>query len=269
MDTPMSLDDALEKASNGNAEELEEVESVETESDDVQPAEVKQPEDKKEVSNDQTEGESFTKLDPNALPEEVKPFYKNLVADYTRKRQAETAEVKAVRAQNEELMSRIQQLEQGFNDTDQTEVSEPQGVLTEEDVERIFVQRQEAVWEKQAVLDLPNIDPRLDEHNPIEFDEDLDNKVRTVLDEALTAYEKENGTKLGFNYRQTASEAIQAYDKKLESLFKSYLKRQSNLIKEKSDTLRKSAPAVSTAKSIKNTGKVSLDQALRDASEGL
>ena len=31
--------------------------------------------------------DSFTKLDPNALPEEVQPYYKSMLADYTRKQQ--------------------------------------------------------------------------------------------------------------------------------------------------------------------------------------
>lgn len=265
----ISLDDAANSAF-GTTEE-QEAETVETETEEEQPEEVKQSDVETEEDTEEPKDESFTKLDPNTLPEEVKPYYKSLVADYTRKRQVETAEVKAVRAENEKLMSRIQELEQGFDDTNQAGATEPQvpRVLTEEDVDRIFVEKQESAWEKQAQLDFPTLDPRLDEHNPIEYDEDLDNKVREKLDQALGAYEQENGTKLGFNYRKVAAEVIEAHDKKLESLFKSYLKRQSTLIKEKADLHRKTAPTVTTAKSVKSTGKISLDQALEDASQGL
>lgn len=258
MDTPSALDTALNNAFDSTVGE-EEVKPTEPVAEVEQPEEVK-PE---EAKTEEVQEEGFTKVNPAELPEELKPIYKGLVADYTRKRQVETAEVKTVRAENEQLKAQLEELLQGREpEAEEHQDSRP---LTAEDVERIFIERQESAWEKQAQADIPTIDGRLDEHNPIEYDEDLFIKVITKLDEELTSYEAEKGTKLGFNYKQVAEEVIKNYDKKLESKFKSWSQKQTNLVREKADNFKKSAPATSTAKGVKATGKVSLDEAINTA----
>lgn len=53
-----------------------------------------------EVPNQEvgTETESFTSLDPNALPEELMPYYKSMQADYTRKTQTIAEQRRALEA---------------------------------------------------------------------------------------------------------------------------------------------------------------------------
>lgn len=51
-----------------------------------------------EVEQDQPAEESFTGLDPNSLPDAVRPFYKSMQADYTRKSQDVAEKAKAYEA---------------------------------------------------------------------------------------------------------------------------------------------------------------------------
>jgi hypothetical protein len=53
------------------------------------PSEVTPATNQPEAAEAQPEAESFTGLDPNSLPDEVKPFYRSMQADYTRKLQEE------------------------------------------------------------------------------------------------------------------------------------------------------------------------------------
>lgn len=53
------------------------------------------PEVEQEQPSQQSQEDSFTGLDPNSLPDEVRPFYKSMQADYTRKTQEIAEQAKA------------------------------------------------------------------------------------------------------------------------------------------------------------------------------
>lgn len=70
-----------------------------------------QPNVSSQTSSNQSQGETFTNLDPTKLPPEVQPFYKNMLADYTRK----TMEVAPLRKLAEETGMTVDQIREQLN----------------------------------------------------------------------------------------------------------------------------------------------------------
>lgn len=244
-------DNAFENVENSNPTEpvAEQVVS--------EPAKVQEVAEQPKEQEDQV----FTKLNPNELPEEVKPYYKSLLKDYTQKRQAESARVKELEKQMEQYKS---QLSKGtFEPSEQTPQESP-----EEYYRRIaketFIQEQESMWDTQAMNEYPKLDSRLDESNPIEFDEMLDTALRSYLTDKLEEHVNSNGTKLQFDYKSTAKEFINKWDSYVENLIKSHTAKQNKLIKEKEIQTKKVSPSTTSTPTVK-TGKVSLEDAISTA----
>lgn len=72
------------------------------------------PDDLTPRNEDGTFQERFSSVDPNSLPEEVKPIYKSLQADYTRKTQAAAEE----RRKSQETMAEVAELEERLGSTE-------------------------------------------------------------------------------------------------------------------------------------------------------
>lgn len=204
------------------------------------------------------EGETFTKLNPNELPEDLKPYYKSLLSDYTKKRQSESARVKQLEAELTRYKSTPSQPYQQQDPSVATEES------TEELVKRMVQEQQESFWDKQAIAEYPKIDPRLDEGNPVEYDRVMDDFVRSRLSNALDEYVSENGTKIGFDYKSAVKDTIGEWETYVDNSVKAYIAKQNKLVKEKEVATKKASPSTSSATSVKNT-RMSIDEALEAA----
>lgn len=243
MDTP-SIDNLVDEILDGG-EATDEVvepqtEQVETEQPPVQ-----------EVKSDEAE-ESFTKVDVNALTDNEKKVYKQFQADYTRKRQLEAEKVRKLEKQLEGLKTKSQ--------TPQN----PQELSDEDRVRKIVQDEQDSIWDKQAQADYPSLDSRLDENDPVTYDEILDSALRLELTTKLDEYVEEHGSKVGFDYKGVSKSFVEKWDKYIEGLNKAYVKKQTQIAKENADKLKKQAPVVNNAPSVK-TGKMSIDSAIESA----
>lgn len=259
-----ALEDAIKETEAEPEETVTESEPVE-QPEKVKPEEVKDVEVQEPEEGEQQQEESFTKLDPNSLPEEVKPFYKSMLADYTRKRQAESAEVKGLRTEVETLKSTLENLQQ--QDYEPEQQGDPNRPLIAEEVREIVIREREQAWETEAQVDFPNLDPRLDENNPIEYDKSLDFVVRAMLDSELADHIEKTGTKLGFDYKGAVKGILEAENKRLENLFKSWTQKQTQKVKENAEKLKKASPNSVSAPSNKISKGMSLDEALDAALE--
>lgn len=250
-DNPLdnAFDQAVSDATPVTEVQAEVVESV----PEVEPEQPQKPQE-----------DTFTHVDPETLPEELKGIYKSLVADYTRKRQAESKRVK-------ELEGKLQALESGAN-----QVQSPQVVdenLTPEDRSReiarqTFREEQERVWIDQAKGDYIRLDERLDDNNPVTHDPKLDSWLQVKLDDELAQHEAETGSKLSFNYKERAKELIKEWDEYISSLNLRFVEKQKQMAKEQANKSARLSPDVSSAKGKPSQGKVSLDDAFDSALSG-
>jgi hypothetical protein len=211
--------------------------------------EVEQPQ-VQEVETTEPE-ESFTKVDPNALSDELKVIYKQLQADYTKKRQVEAEKVRKLEKKIEE-MGKPQ------------EPQDPQELSLEDRTRQVVREENDSLWEKQAQADYPALDPRLNENDPLVYDEILDAALRLELTTKLDEYVEEHDTKVGFDYKNVSKEFVEKWDKYIESLNKAYIKKQTQIAKENADKLKKQAPVVRSSEGVK-TGKMKIDDAINAA----
>jgi hypothetical protein len=208
------------------------------------------PQEVQEVKTEESD-DSFTKVDLNALTDNEKKIYKQFQADYTRKRQKESAEVKKLEKLVEELKGKPQ-------------VSQNPELSVEDRVKQAVRSEQDELWDKQAQADYPSLDPRANEDDPITYDEFFDATLRKELTEQLDAHVEEHGTKVGFDYRKVTKEFTEKWDKYIEGLNKAYVKKQTQLAKENADKLKKQAPVVNHSDGVK-TEKMNLTDAIEEA----
>lgn len=222
------------------------------------PTEVKEEEQPKAPEAEENE-ESFTVTNPEELPEELKSVYKSLQADYTRKRQSDSAKVK-------ELEAKLKQLEEKGKPEPQEERFDP---ANPDDIARLarqtFNAEREAEWDRTANTELNNLDGRLNENSP-EFDRFFDSFVRDGLDKSLSDYVEKNQTKIGFNVKDEYSRLKNEWDGYTGSLVKSKIDRQNKLLKEKEDKAKKLNPPSSNVEARPKAAS-SIDDAIAKAFE--
>ena len=251
MDNP-ALDQALDTAWDNTQES----DVVEPEVSQPTEPEITTPEVVSEVKTPEAE-DKFTSVDPETLPDEVKAIYKSLQADYTKKRQIESAKLK-------EYESRLKALETPSEEQDLSG-------LTPEQIKEIARQEVEErtaqAWRTEALGKLESIDPRLNENHP-DYQKTawFDISVRATLDQELALYEQENGTPVGFKTEERAKELISQLDGYVEEKSKAYLQKQSLLAKTKSEKLQKASPDV-TNPTTKRAGHMNIDEAIDAAFE--
>lgn len=218
------------------------------------PVEVSEP----KVTDKPTE-ENFSSVDPESLPEELKNIYKSLQADYTRKRQLETAKLR-------EYETKIKQLEDKLTGGEQEDLSNltPEEQIRELARQEVKSQQAEA-YRSTAKVDLENLDSRLNENHPdFKKFEWLDGMVRAQLDHELSLYEEEHGTPVGFDHVGKAKSLLNSFDAYVEAKAKAYLQEQSRIAKEKAEKTSKASPDV-TNPTTRRSGNMSLDDAIETA----
>lgn len=205
--------------------------------------------------------DSFTKLDPNSLPDEVKPFYKSLVSDYTKKRQAESQVIKDLRAELEALKTSQP------NPVSESQSGEVDPIEQFKEVAtKVFTEQQEAIWDKTAQTEYPNLDDRLNENSPM-YDEYMDTFTREKLTNALDEYIEANGTKIGFDYKSQVREIAAKWDEYLINSNKAYIQRQNEIVKQNSDKAKRLTPTTNNAPT-KPTGNLGIEDAILSAFNG-
>lgn len=274
LDTPETTDDggldsAIDAAWGG-----EEEDQVDDPIEEIQPNEVVE-NSPAESEVEEGEQESFTNLDPEKLPDEVKPFYKSLQAAFTKKRQEDSSRVSelekklddAAKAKQEidEVNSLIAKAQQGDqNAFNQLMRKQANAVESEEDrVRRIVQQEREEVFYKEAQADYPKLDKRVDELSP-DYDPVLDKWLRSHMADSLDGHWEREGTSIGFDYKTAAKSLLEKWDKYLIEKNTAYLKRQSELAKKKSADSSKLAPKT-TGTNVSSNESMDLDDAISAA----
>lgn len=211
---------------------------------------------------EQSEVESFTKIKPDDLTDREKALYKELQADYTRKRQTESKRVKDLEAELAKLAKAAKEVKPTEATSEEPTELDPRTIARQE--ARAV---QEESWEKQALKDIESIEPRLNENHP-DHDKVYDRYARDELDTRLGEYVAEMGTKVGFDYKATLKDISKDWNGYVADINKSYLERQKALAKEKEATLKKQSPKTSKAKG-KDTASPTIDDAVGKAFESI
>lgn len=283
-----TLNEALENATDGltteddlevsteeessEDEQTDEVESTEEESteestDESTEEEVDKP---KEEDAEDEDKESFTKVNPNDLPDEVKPVYKSLLADYTRKRQQEAQVVKDLQTEVETLKGQIangggQGRPQNAGQVQIDLTPEQIGEMTLPEYTQYVINKalevqnsgQEARevqnFEQEAVTGFLSIDGRLNPELENSYDPRFASYVGNKVDQDYEAHIAKTGSPIGFDYKGAAEKHIKDWDDWVNGIKKESVKSTTQASKQQAQKLKKSAPPTTTAKSRKSS----------------
>lgn len=222
--------------------------------------------------------ESFTHIDPKTLPPELQAVHRNLLKDYTQKRQAESAKLR-------ELEDKIAQMEQSAANHQQA-AQDGQlftGDLSQEQLEAMtlseytawlkgqiqqeFTQAQTQAeiqqFENEAPLDFLSLDDRFNHELPT-FDLRMAEHIAGKMDADLAAYIEANGTHKGFDVKAAAEKHIEEWDQWLTSLRKTNVQETAKATREKARQLNRTAPTTNSVAS-KPAGKMGIDAAISAA----
>lgn len=253
-----TVEEAFAKAS-------EDLENTDESTDETQVEEVdesvEEEESTQEVEQDQAgdDDESFTSVNPDDLPEDLQKVYKSLQGDYTRK----TQEAAKIRKESEkrvkELESRLRELEES-----RTQQYQPQQPKTQEEHLRELIRREQEQtqlesFEQEALSYYRNADPRLNDESD-SFDEQTHYVVGQMMDKKLSEYVNENGSELGFNYKDALKESLEAWDGYIESITKKRVEEHTRAAKARQAKVAKQNPKTSKGKA--TTKVASIEDAL-------
>lgn len=265
-----TLEEAFAKASadiNNNGGDSEE----ETVNDEVKQA-PKEPETTDEsaegVDDSSGDQDSFTKVSPDELPDELKGTYKSLQADYTRK----TQELAKMRKEIEQ--ERMKLKEQGQS---QQEPSGQPGLNQQRKQLSAQEQLQQAIkqeidsakiaeFRESAIRDYEAADPRLNTDSD-EYSEAADYYVGQKLDAMLQEHVNNGNPEYTFDHQSAIKKVLSEWDDYLENIKKDYLKQQQEQAKEKQKELKKKTPQGKTQRS--KPRKPTLEEAIKLAEQDL
>lgn len=236
-------------------QESEEV--VDSEEASEKPAD---PEPEKIQESDDTPLDEF---DPEKLPAELQPLYKNLMKGFTQGRQKDREQVREL----EEKLAQLQEQLKGDNaDPQQDEV--PENMSPEEYIQHVAKQAvtQEKVdaFRDQAISDYNSLDPRLTKDSDT-YDPYVDTYVGNKLDEALNQHVEETGTELGFPYKELAQQYLGEWDNYIQSVQSQYLSKQRDLAKKAEKKTAKFNPKGTSSAKAKPSGTMSISDAISAA----
>jgi hypothetical protein len=254
MDDTLNLTEAMEKASST----LSSKESEETQQPESAEPEVKE-EAQAEPETDDKEGEveedtPLDKFDPDKLPAELKPLYKNLMKGFTQGRQKDREELNQLRQELDALRNQAPQ--------------EPKKPLSPEEyiqqvAEQTITQKRVEDYKAQALADYNNADPRLNLGGE-QYDDVVDMYVATELNKELEKYVQEHGSELGFPHRELTKNYLTKWDQKVQAEVEKYLAKQKKLAKKAELSSGRFNPK-SSAASVKPSGNMTLEQAMQAA----
>lgn len=251
-DTP-TIQEAMEQASSSlQSESVEETpQSVEK-----QPSEAPQGQMETEQPKEKAALEQF---DPEKIPTELKPLYKNLMKGFTEGRQKDREEVKKLKEELESMRKK---------ETPQEQI--PDRPLTpEEYIERktneVLHKKEVVSFRETALREYNELDPRVDNREGNEqYDPILDAVVGSQLDKLLDDHVKEHGSELGFDYKTHGKELLKEYDAYVQKKIDAYLEKQKDLAKKSERSLNRLHPKTSDS-GTKPSGNMSLEDAMAQA----
>jgi len=250
-----TLTEAMEKASST----LSSKESGDTQQPEVTEAEPEvkeeaqaEPEAEEKPNTEVDEHTPLDKFDPDKLPAELKPLYKNLMKGFTQGRQKDREELNQLRQELDALRK----------------PQEPSKPLTPEEyiqqvTEQTITQKRVEDYKATALADYNNADPRLDLGGE-QYDEVVDMYVATELNKELEKYVQEHGSELGFNHRELVKTYLGKWDQKVQKEVEKYLANQKKLAKKAELSSGRFNPK-SSAASVKPSGNMTLEQAMQAA----
>ena len=249
MDTP-TLEEAASQAFDGEIENLPAEQPKQTPTPE-QPVQEGQP--VVEAQKAEMVEESFTKVDPNSLPDELKGVYKSLQADYTRKRQEER---RLIADLEKKLEGQTPQ-----QDQPRTNLSPEEQM--KEVAEQTFVQKRMEEWVSNARKEIEQLDPRLDENHP-DYDLKFDTYARDALEKAITEYADKNSTLLGFDYKEELDKVSDDWKQYVDKLNNAFIEKQNKLRKDKAENLSRQNPPKAAVEA-KPSGNMSFNDAIEAA----
>lgn len=262
-----STEESTEESTETEEDQTEGEESTKDESSEESQDESTEEskEDTKEKESKEDENESFTKIDPNELPEEVKPVYKSLLADYTRKRQQEAQLVKDTMAENEQLKQQLATGGQrGGVQPGQVKIDlTPQqiGEMTLPEYTNYVINQafkaaqgsQQAKevkdFESEATTGFLSMDARLNPDLESSYDPRFATNIGNKVDQDYEAHIAKTGSPMGFDWRASAEKHIQEWDEWVAGIKKQSVKETTKVSKQKATKLKKTAPPTTQARS--------------------
>lgn len=244
-DDDRTLEDAFAKADadlnndGGEAEEETVEEEVTEESTEVEESDA---ESKEEASSEDNQ-ESFTKVDPEELPDELKGVYKSLQADYTRKTQDLAKKRKSSEERIAELEQRLEKLSPESRSQDKPKTPQDQVremVKGELEAEKI------ASFRDQAISDYEAADQRL-KLDSEDYDKATDLFVGQEMDSRLSQHINEGEPEYTFDYKKALKDVLSEWDDYVENKQKAYLEKQQKRVKKKAKEVQKQNPKAKSA----------------------
>jgi hypothetical protein len=284
------IEDSEKQVNNSESQEVETSETVET------PKEVN--------SDQSEEVEAFAeKVDTKGkTPEELEEIYQNWNKSYTQKRQKEREELRQLQSRIQELeklqgqslnTSQVKSVSKDIESPDlqsqQAEAAKQFNLgnmsveeytryvtqLAQEEARRatedIISAREDEKYQESALAEFNQLDDRFNVKytNPDspEYNETYSwmySQVTQQMADALEAYQKENGTSVGFPTKEVAKEAILRFDKYVDSLVKTRVQQSNQVAKTKSLSYAKARPS-GTSTSSRPQGKTDLRSLINES----
>lgn len=253
-----SIEEAMNQASSTLSSSPKE--SKEPTDQDEPEAEEEEASEKKEAKPEadeesQDEKAPLDEFDPEKLPDELKPLYKNLMKGFTQGRQKDREEVNKLKKELDELRQM------------KPEEAVAKNLTPEEYVEELVTQKvsqkELESFRNQALTDYNQLDPRLNKDGD-KHDRHMDAFVGAGLDALMAEYVQENGSELGFDYKTHGKQLVAEWDSYLNNYLDAKLEKQKELAKRAEKEHQKANPKSSSGKS-KPTGPISLEKAAQMA----
>lgn len=278
-DKPISLSEAFEKAQSTLPSSSEEAPTEEVQPEETKPTD-EAPAVEESKDNQPAELADLEKIDPKTLPPELKSHYDNLMKGFTQGRQKDSEARKLAEEKAANLEKQIAELnakltpkqEPGFQELtpQQLQVLTPQeqaqyfSLLAEYKATKAIEKQRTEDFRTQALTDYEGTDQRLKKGGE-KYDRFMDSAIGTELDNLLSDYVAQNGSEIGFPYKEHLSNLIGEWDGFLKQQFDQFIAGQNAKIKTEADKVQKLSPPTSKAPSVK--GKMSLHEAMQAAME--
>lgn len=245
----------------------EAVESNEVKENSTEQTPAPEAEVKVEVVEPKTETqaeEQFTHIDPKTLSPELQAVYKSLQADYTKKRQATEAKVRAeLEAKYSQQVQPQVTVEQKAEEAQQalnlgqmtvaqyTEymkglAAEQAREVAREEYKSMIAEEREQQLQEKALSDFEGADPRLSEFSP-SYNESFRNEVQRELAELLDKHLEENGGYQGFDSATLTKQIVERRDKEIDEIIKKRTLESTQAAKMRDAKARKSEVRGSTS----------------------
>lgn len=209
-------------------------------------------------------------------PEQLLETKKQWEAAYTRKRQAETAELKRLKAELEQFKAqqvatpqvekvdfrqqkaeinelyRLGQIDYNSAIAKLEEITREEArQVAREEIEQVqsqTKQQEEDSRQQQLLSDFYSTDLRLNQESPT-HDSTLELEVRSKIGEALESYIQENGTSAGFDVKGLTNQFVQEYDQRIDELVKIRTQQSVQAAKMRDAKIQKGASRGTTTQS--------------------